>query len=92
LAKTLQTASACLLFPGLFTIWKGRRQLRRRRMLLLALLFTACSIFTLGCASGGQFNMLCTPPGTYQFQVTASSMSGAPQSQSVTLNLVVTSR
>ncbi len=90
--RALQTAFACLLFPGLLTVWKGRRQLRRRRMLLLALLFTACSMFTLGCANGGQFNTLYTPPGTYQYQVTASSTSGSPQTQSVTLNLIVTGR
>jgi hypothetical protein len=89
-SRALRTAFWCLLFPGLFTVWKGRRQLRRRRLLLLALLFAASSMLSLGCASGGQFNALYTPPGTYQYQVTASSTSGVPTTQTVTLNLTVT--
>jgi hypothetical protein len=92
-SRGLQTIFFCLLFPGLWTIWKGRRQLRRRRILLLALLFAASSMFALGCGGGGgQFNTLYTPPGTYQYQVTASSTSGIPTTQTVTLNLTVTSR
>lgn len=40
--------------------------------------------------AGRQLNMLYTPAGTYQYQVTASSTGGVPQSQTVTLNLIVT--
>jgi hypothetical protein len=87
-----QTLFVCLLCPGILTVWKGRRQLRRRRMLLLAMLFAATSMFSLGCAGGGVFNTLYTPPGTYQYQVTASSTSGVPITQTVTLNLTVTGR
>ena len=92
ISKTLQTTFACLLLPGLLTVWKGRGQLRSRRMLLPALFFTVCSMFTLGCAGGSQFNMLYTPPGTYQYQVTASSTAGGSQTQTVTLNLIVMGR
>ena len=88
--RSLQTAFACCLLPGLLAVWKRRRQLPLHRRILLALLFSACSIFAIGCSGGGQFNMLTTPPGTYQYQVTASSTSGVPQSQTVTLNLIVT--
>jgi len=91
-ANALETVFACLLLPGLLTIWKERQQFRHRRMILLALLLSACSMLSLGCAGGGQFNMLYTPAGTYQYQVTASSTSGVPQSQTVTLNLIVTGR
>ena len=90
--NALETGFACLLLPGLLTGWSLRRQLRSRRMTLLALLLSTCSMLSLGCAGGGQFNMLYTPPGTYQYQVTASSTSGVPQSQTVTLNLIVTGR
>ncbi len=91
-SNAIQAAFWCLLFPGLLTVWKGRNQLRKRRILLLALLFSASAIFTLGCASGGQFNTLYTPLGTYQYQVTASSTSGPAITQTVTLNLIVTGR
>jgi hypothetical protein len=91
-SKTMQKAFFCLLFPGLLTVWKGRRQLRKRRVLLLALLFSASAMFSLGCASSDQFNTLYTPPGTYRYQVTASSTSGTPITQTVTLNLIVTTR
>ena len=91
-ANALETVFACLLLPGLLTIWKERQQFRHRRMILLALLLSACSMLNVGCAGEGQFNMLYTPAGTYQYQVTASSTSGVPQSQTVTLNLIVTGR
>ena len=88
----IQTTFFCLLFPGLLTVWRGRHQLRRRRMLLLALLFCASCLFSLGCAGSGNFNTLYTPAGVYQYQVTASSTSGIPITQTVTLNLTVTGR
>ena len=87
-----QMAFACLLLPGVIGVWKGRRPLRTRRIIVLALIFTVGSALSVGCSSGGQFNVLYTPPGNYQYQVTASSTSGAPQSQTVTLNLTVTGR
>ncbi len=43
-----------------------------------------------GCGSGGDPNIRTTPPGTYQYQVTASSTTGVQLTQTVTLNLTVT--
>jgi hypothetical protein len=91
-SHTANTTFFCLLLPGLITLWRGRHQLRQRRKLLLALLFSAIALFAVGCANGGNFNTVFTPAGTYQYQVTASSTSGAPFSQTVTLNLTVTGR
>lgn len=91
-SHVIDTTFFCLLCPCLLTLWKGRHQLRQRRMLLLALLFSALSLFSLGCGSNATFNTLYTPPGVYQYQVTASSTSGTPLTQTVTLNLTVTGR
>jgi trimeric autotransporter adhesin len=65
------------------------RKTRRIRTIFCALLLTAAS----GCGgSKTQLDILVTPPGTYQYQVTASSTTGVQLTQSVTLNLVVTAR
>ena len=82
----------CLLLPGLAAVWKARRALRSRIPVLLALLFTAWALIATGC--GGKHttttsNLLQTPPGTYQYTVTASATGGTPAAQSVTLTLVV---
>jgi hypothetical protein len=45
-----------------------------------------------GTVNLGDPNLRYTPPGTYQYQVTATSTSGTPLSQTVILNLVVTAR
>ncbi len=52
-----------------------------------------------GCGSGGNVvinnadpNLRYTPPGTFQYQVTASSSTGVQLSQTVTLNLTITAR
>jgi trimeric autotransporter adhesin len=58
------------------------------------------AIGTLGMASCGGTNVTnigdpsirVTPPGTYQYQVTASSATGVQLAQSVTVNLVVTAK
>lgn len=70
---------------------------RRPRIVLLLVLFSGATILTSGCGSGGTViiqqddpNLRYTPPGTYRYNVTASSVSGPPISQSVTLTLVVT--
>ncbi len=86
----LQQAFLCLLLPGLWTLWRGRANLRRRRPLLLAMLFAAFAFFS-GCGSGTDASLRFTPPGVYQYQVTASSTSGSVSTQTVTLNLTVTS-
>jgi hypothetical protein len=81
-----------LLVPGVLTLWRGRRQLRSRRKLLLAMLFASATFFVQGCGSSGDINLRYTPAGTYQYSVTASSTSGVALTQTVTLNLTVTSR
>ena len=91
-SRAMNVTFFCLLVPGLLTVWKGRHQLRRRRLLLLALLFSASALFSSGCGTGGNFNTLYAPPGVYQYQVTASSTSGFPMTQTVLLNLTVTGR
>lgn len=90
-SNAIQSTFLCLLFPGLLTVWKGRRELAKRRLLLVALLLAGSSMFALGCSSGGQFNLLYTPPGSYQYMVTATSTGGPAAPQSVLLNLIVTS-
>jgi len=63
----------------------------RSRLILLAILITLPGIWISGCGSGDTDpNLRFTPPGTYQYQVTASSTTGVQLSQTVTLNLVVT--
>jgi hypothetical protein len=92
LARRLGDTFVCLMLPGLWTVWRGRARLRRRRMLLLAMLFCACALFAAGCGAGGDPFVRYTPTGTYQYQVTASSTSGTPITQTVVLNLTVTQR
>ncbi len=90
--RPLAVPFACLLAPGLCVLWRGRRKLRRRIPLLLALILAAVSITATGCGGNGNPNLRYTPAGTYQYQVTATSTSGVQIAQTVTLNLVVTAR
>ena len=82
----------CLLLPGTWFLFKRRRTLRRRLPVLLALLFVGATLLVSGCGSQGDFNTRYTPPGSYAYQVTATSTSGIQITQTVTLNLNVTSR
>jgi len=61
-------------------------------MLLLAMLLSSVAFFTTGCGKGGDPFARYTPAGMYQYQVTASSTSGIPITQTVVLNLTVTQR
>jgi hypothetical protein len=72
---------------------------RRSRFTLLTAFFAATPLLISGCGSGGSVvinnadpNLRYTPPGTYQYQVTATSATGAQLSQTVTLNLTVTAK
>jgi hypothetical protein len=72
---------------------------RRNRPTLLIAFLAAATLAISGCGSGGSVvinsadpNLRYTPPGTYQYQVTATSATGAQLSQSVTLNLTVTAK
>ncbi|RZU43404.1 hypothetical protein [Edaphobacter modestus] len=60
---------------------------RRHATLAIAHLVSA-SLFTSGCGSGGTViidkgdpNLRYTPPGSYQYQVTATDTTGVPLSQ-----------
>jgi hypothetical protein len=79
----------CLL-PASFLLLCTRRSAHRKRLLLLTLLITL-PLWPLGCGrSQTDPNLRFTPPGTYQYQVTASSTTGVQLTQSVTLTLIVT--
>jgi hypothetical protein len=85
----------CLLPAAFFFFWNARTLNRHRRALpiLWAILVSAVAALSLsGCGSGGDPNLLRTPPGTYQYQVTASSTTGDVITQTVMLNLTVTAQ
>ena len=70
---------------------------RRGRATLALALITTAALFASGCGSGGSLvinnadpSLRYTPPGTYQYKVTATSTTGTPLSRTVTLNLTVT--
>ncbi len=77
--------------PLVITLHRKRRSLRR----MLVILFLGGTLFHMtGCGGGGNLslthsNLLYTPPGSYQYQVTATSTTGTPSAQTITLNLTV---
>jgi hypothetical protein len=90
--STFGESALCLLPLGVLFF-------RRTRSALALALISATTLFATGCGSGGAIvtnnsdpNLRYTPPGIYQYQVTATSTTGVPVSQTVTLNLTVTSR
>src|SRR5262249_20863941 len=66
--------------------------------LLTALFALSATSLIVGCGSGSRVinnadpNLRYTPPGTYHYQVTATSATGTPLSETVTLNLTVTAQ
>ncbi len=84
----------CLLPTSLLFFWSTfrRKRTHRTRNLFCVLLLTLTTLWPSGCGSGGDPNIRTTPPGTYQYQVTASSTTGVQLTQTVTLNLTVTAR
>lgn len=84
----------CLLPAALFFFWRSRtaRAALRRTALAWIVLFSATTLVLLGCGGGGDPSLRYTPPGTYQYRITASSTNGVLISQSVTLNITVTTR
>jgi hypothetical protein len=85
----------CLLPASLLFFWNILRKKKNHknhltRNLLCALLLTLTTLWPSGCGSGGDPNIRVTPPGTYQYQVTASSTTGVQLTRTVTLNLIVT--
>ena len=90
-----ETALA-LLFPALLFSWKARtspRRVWRRTMPYVWAVFATVALLTSsGCGgSGADPNLRYATPGTYQYQVTASSVGATVQvTQTVTLNLTIT--
>jgi trimeric autotransporter adhesin len=80
----------CLLPTALLFFWNTRNKKKRHRVILWLLLLTATTLWPSGCGSGGDPNIRTTPPGTYQYQITASSTTGVELTKTVTLNLTVT--
>jgi hypothetical protein len=86
----------CLLFPALVFTWKARssrhKAWRRDGPIAWAIFAAIMLLSASGCggSSVNSSNLRFTTAGTYQYQVTASSVSGAVQiTQTVTLNLTV---
>jgi len=86
----------CLLFPALIFTWKARTSRhnawRRDGPIVWAIFAAIALVSCMGCGGGVSLNskLRFTPAGTYQYQVTARSVSGAVQiTQTVTLNLTV---
>ncbi len=73
------------------TLWFVRRH-RTHSALWVLLLAAATLLHSTACGSGGDPTLRYSPPGNYQYQVTASSTSGIQISQTVTLNLTVQPR
>jgi trimeric autotransporter adhesin len=87
-------ATLLCLLPAALLLLCGKRKHRLSITLTIALLSIAI-ISATGCGSGGRAptnstNLRYTPPGTYQYQITANSTSNPNLTQAVTLNLVVT--
>ncbi|MBB5338699.1 choice-of-anchor D domain-containing protein [Tunturiibacter gelidoferens] len=87
----------CLLPLSFLFFWRSNSRSPQKshptRLLLFAILLTLPALWISGCGSGGTDpNLRFTPPGTYQYLVTATSTTGVELSQTVTLNLVVTAR
>ncbi|WP_353062608.1 choice-of-anchor D domain-containing protein [Tunturibacter psychrotolerans] len=85
----------CLLPLSFLFFWKSKSSSPQKshptRLLLFAILLTLPALWISGCGRGGTDpNLRFTPPGTYQYQVTATSTTGVELTQTVTLNLIVT--
>ncbi len=87
-------ATFALITPFFLILWRVRRSPRQLRLLLAPFLFLLPGLSGCGGSSAGSLsqNIRYTPPGTYQFQVTAGSTTGSPASQSVILTLTVSGR
>jgi hypothetical protein len=96
----MRTTEIALLLPILISLWKTRGlqyRMRRRLGLLAWTVVSAVALLNAGGCGGAppvsnssNSGLRYTPPGSYQYQVTASSTNGSAQiTQSVTLNLIV---
>ena len=83
----------CLLPTALFFFRRTRTCAKSVPILWTILLLSASTLFLTACGSNEiDPNIRFTPPGTYQYQVTASSTTGVQLTQTVTLNLTVTAQ
>ncbi len=94
--RSTTTALLCLL-PAALLFFRRSSLSKHRPTIWLAIALTAAILSATGCGSGGTLpgtntNLRYTPPGTYQYQVTANSTSNPTLTQTVTLNLVVTTQ
>ncbi len=83
----------CLFPASLLFFWNTHRKnnaQKTTRTILWTLVLSLTTLWPTGCGSGGDPDIRITPPGTYQYQVTASSTTGIQLTQTVTLNLTVT--
>jgi hypothetical protein len=93
--RSLGGTALCLLFPALFFTWKARssrhKAWRRDGPIALAIFAAILLLSASGCGGNSvNSNLRFSPAGSYQYQVTASSVSGVVQiTQTVTLNLTV---
>ena len=93
--RSFSDTALCLLFPAIVFTWKARtsRHPAWRRVGPVAwAIFAAIALLSAGGCGGSSLspsNLRYAAPGTYQYQVTASSVSGVPITQTVTLNLTV---
>jgi hypothetical protein len=89
--RNSNSALLCLLPAALLCLWSTRNtRIKNIRPILWTLLLFTTTTFLASCGSGGDPSIRRTPPGTYQYQVTASSTTGEVITQTVTLNLTVT--
>jgi hypothetical protein len=93
--RSLGGTALCLLFPALVFTWKARTSRHkawRRDGPIAWAIFSAILLLSAGGCGGNSVNsnLRFSPAGSYQYQVSASSVSGGVQiTQTVTLNLTV---
>jgi len=94
--RSLGGTALCLLFPALIFTWKARtsrhKAWRRDGPIAWAIFSAIMLLSANGCGGGSSVssNLRYSPAGSYQYQVTASSVSGGVQiTQTVALNLTV---
>ena len=85
--RSLPEILICMLAPTILLL-RRRGSISRSASLLGIALLTATLLAVSGCGSGTTALRYATS-GSYQFQVTASSTTGTPYTQTVNLNLTV---
>jgi hypothetical protein len=94
--RSFGDTALCLFFPAMIFCWKARRSRhpawRTVGPVAWAITATIALLSAGGCGGSSgpaASNLLYAPAGSYQYQVTASAVSGAAIKQTVTLNLIV---